>query len=396
MKKVWPFSFFFVFFAAIASFSPYLVPYFQSLDFTGSQIGFLTAVPPLIILFTAPFWTRLADRTNRHKLIMGLALLVSTTGLFLYPQAKTFLAVLGIAILLNIFSAPILSFANSATMFMLGTENELFGRLRLGGTIGFGIMASIAGILVEARGMKVAFWLAAGLFFIGFLISLQLSYRDEGSHPAEEHIQSNNQSIGTLLKSPQWFLFLIIAFVGGLAMTTANNYFFPFMQEIGASESTMGLTLTIGTIAEIPILLFANLFIKRFKAYGTLILSTLITGIRFILFALAGDPMIVMIIQILNGFTFPLLTVAGVAYADEYAPLELRATAQGLFNAAMMGLGAAAGGLISGLLLERIGAQSLYMTVGIIILFILAIVTFLYGRLISGQTEHTVNQDQLS
>ena len=132
---------------------------------------------------------------------------------------------------------------------------------------------------------------------------------------------------------------------------------------------------------EIPVLLFSNLFIRRFKAYGVLVFSTFMTGLRFILFALAADPAAVMVIQILNGFTFPLLSVAGVAYADENAPAALRSTAQGLFNAALMGVGAAVGGFISGLLLETIGAQSLYMTVGIAILLVLAIVIFINSRL---------------
>ena len=380
MKKFWPFSFFFIFFASIATYAPYMVPYFQSLNFNGSQIGLLTAVPPLIILVSAPLWTKLADQTNQHKLIMGMTLLLGMGGLFLFPQAKTFLAVLGVAILFNIFSAPILSFANSATMVMLGDKKEKYGRLRLGGTIGFGIAAAIAGFLVEDNGMKIVFWIAGGLYFIGFLISLQLRYSETTHQPIVNDPQKPKQGISDLLKNPHWLFFLAIAFLGGLSMAASNTYFFPFMKEIGATEATMGLTLTIGTIAEIPVLLFANVFIKRFKAYGVLILSTAFTGARFILFALAGDPALVMIIQVLNGFTFPLLSVAGVSYADQNAPEALRATAQGLFNAALMGVGVAVGGFIGGLLLDKIGAQGLYMTMGITVLLGLAVVTFLHSK----------------
>ena len=77
IKKIWPFSFFFLFFAAIAAFTPYLVLYYQSLEFSGPQIGLLTGVTPLITLVSVPFWTRLADRTNQHKLIMGISLLAA-------------------------------------------------------------------------------------------------------------------------------------------------------------------------------------------------------------------------------------------------------------------------------------------------------------------------------
>lgn len=376
MKKFWPFSFFFVFYAAIAAYSPYMVLYFQSLGFSGAQIGFMTSVPPLIILVSVPFWTKLADQSNRYKLIMAISLWVGIITLIILPQAKTFVAVLAVGVLFNVFSAPIVSLANSATMYMLKDESDLYGRLRLGGTIGFGIAATIVGVLVENNGLKAAFWTAAGMFFFGFLISLNLSYGKN-----EVNQTNDTQNIRDFLKNPYWLLFLIIAFTGGVSLAMSGTYFFPFMKEIGANESTMGLALTIGTIAEIPILLFANRLIRRFKAYGVLILSTALTGLRLILFALAGDPVVVMIIQILNGFTFPLLSVAGVSYADQNAPEGLRATAQGLFNAAMMGIGAAAGGFIGGILLDRIGAKGLYLISGLAILVILAGVTFSHRKL---------------
>ena len=71
-KFVWPFSFYFFIFAGVASYSPYLVLYYQSLSFTGAQIGLLTGIAPLITLVSLPLMTGLADRTNRHGLIMGL------------------------------------------------------------------------------------------------------------------------------------------------------------------------------------------------------------------------------------------------------------------------------------------------------------------------------------
>lgn len=377
--RIWSFAFYFVFFAAVAAFFPYLVPYYQALGFSGSQIGFLTAVPPLITLLAAPFWTRLADATNRHRTIMGVSLLMCTGGLILLPLAQSFGTVLAVAVSFYLFFAPVLALADSATMVGLGESKALYGRLRLGGTIGFGIFATIAGILVQDRGMPFAFWMAAGLLLLALFVAQPFAYREPERRDLDE-ASGDDLSLVALLKNPQWGLFLTLAFVGGVALTAGGNYFFPFMEEIGASEATMGVTLTIGTIGEIPVLLFANRLVQRFKAYGVLVLSTLITGVRFILFALAGDPGVVMVIQLLNGFTFPLLSVAGVAYADEHAPPRLRATAQGLFNAVLMGIGAAVGGLVGGLLLENIGARGLYMSVGWLTLMVLAVVVFLRSK----------------
>src|SRR5688572_8173839 len=69
MKKIWPFSFYFLYFSAFASLIPFFVLFYQNLGFNGAQIGLLTGVPPLIILVGGPFLTGVADSRQRHRLI---------------------------------------------------------------------------------------------------------------------------------------------------------------------------------------------------------------------------------------------------------------------------------------------------------------------------------------
>jgi len=138
MNKVWPFALNFLLFAAMAFVVPFLVLYYQSLGFTGAQIGLLTGLTPLVTMVSAPFWTSMADKTRRHRLIMSLAILVSVAILVVVPWFSAFAPILLLVILYNAFSAPVLSFTDSATMFMLADKKELCGRIRLGGTLGFG------------------------------------------------------------------------------------------------------------------------------------------------------------------------------------------------------------------------------------------------------------------
>ncbi|MBC7249134.1 MAG: MFS transporter [Anaerolineae bacterium] len=375
ISTIWPFVLNFLLFAAIASVSPFLVLYYQGLGFTGTQIGLLTGITPLITFFSAPLWTGLADATRRHRFIMSLAILVGVITLSVFPLLHEFVPVLLISILLNIFLAPVTSFADAATMFMLADKREMYGRIRLGGTIGYGLSAALAGALVQNHGLKFAFWGCAALFFLGLIVSQQLVYGQlKGGDPAEGRVR-------VLLTNPHWILFLVIAFAGGSALAAINNYFFPYMKELGAKESMMGLALTIGTATEIPVLFFGDRLIKRFKSYGLLMLAMVITGIRLLLLAAAGTPDLALVIQLLNGLTFPAMWMAGVSYADESAPEGMKTTAQGLFGAMVFGFGMAIGGFIGGLLLESLSGRGLYLVFGVAVLAIVVIVALIQRRL---------------
>ena len=119
MKKIWPFSFYFLYYAAFASLLPYFVLFYQSLGFNGAQIGLLTGIPPLITLFGAPFGAGLADKTRHHKLIMGSGLGVAVAVMLILPQVSNFVLVFSLVITFNFFMSPVGSLSDSATMTML-------------------------------------------------------------------------------------------------------------------------------------------------------------------------------------------------------------------------------------------------------------------------------------
>ena len=367
MKKIWPFTFYFLYFAAFASLLPFFVLFYQRLGFDGAQIGLLTGVPPLITLVGAPFWTGVADSTRRHKLIMGLGIAVAVVVTVLLQSFTSFSIIFALIVLFNIFMSPVASLADSATISMLGEQRAMYGRIRLGGTIGWGLFAPIAGVFVQNHGLKIAFWTFSAIMFINFFISQRLVH---GSH---QESASNQGSIRILLTNRRWINFMFVALMGGIGTFSVVAYLFPYMAELGAKESTMGLALTIATLTELPVFFFGDRFVKWLTSYGLFMLALVLIGIRSLLFAVVSTPLMVLIVQALGGMIFPAMWVAGVAYADENAPPGLKSSAQGLFGAMTFGFGAAVGGFIGGLLLESIGGRGMFLVFGIIIFVGLAV-----------------------
>jgi MFS transporter, PPP family, 3-phenylpropionic acid transporter len=362
MKRFWPFLFYFLYFAALSSAMPFFVLFYQGLGFNGTQIGLLTGIPPLVTLVASPFWTSLADARRWHKLVMGQGILVAVLVVFLLPSCTSFVLVFSTIILFNIFISPVASLADTGTMTMLGDERAMYGRVRLGGTIGWGLFAPIAGALVQNYGLRVGFWTFSAIMLINFFVSQKFA------HGAREEGAAKTGGIRVFLTNRRWISFLFISFLGGVGSFSAAAYLFPYMKELGADETTMGLALTISTLSEMPTFFLAHKLVKRFGSYGLLTLTLVMFGLRALLYAAVSVPAMVLLIQAFGGMIFPAMWTAGVSYADEHAPAGLKASAQGLFGAMSFGVGSAFSGFISGLLLERMGGRGMYMVLGIIIL----------------------------
>lgn len=375
VKKSLTFSFYFILFAAYASFGPFIVLYYQEAGFSGTQIGLLAGLIPLVTLISVPFWTRLADASRRHRLIMNISILVGAVGIFLIPSIRAFAPMLVVGIILNGFLSSVPSFADSATMFMLGSEKDMYGRIRLGGTLGFGIAAPVAGILVENHGLKMAFWSAAGLYLVGLLISQSFEYSAVSEEEAEKG------KISDLLSNPGWLLFLALAFAAGMSFASINNYLFPYMREIDIKESMMGIAVFVSTLAEIPIMFFGNRLTKWLGINRLLLLGMVMCGVRPLLYTFSSSLVPVLLVQLLNGLAFPVMWMAAVAYAEKNAPQQLKTTAQGLLGAMCFGVGAAAGGFLGGVLLENLSGKSMFGILGGIVLGITLLVALIQRRL---------------
>lgn len=370
MKKLfWPFSFYFLYYAAMASFMPFIVLFYQQLNFNGVQIGLLTGVPPLITLFAGPFWTGVADKTRRHNLILGMGIASAAVIVFSISMLTSFPVIFLLVVAFNIAFSPVASLSDAATMSMLGEERAMYGRVRLGGTIGWGIFAQIAGILLYQYGLGALFYSYTAIMLVNFFVSRKLSF---GKH--EEHEAGNRGGIRILLTNRRWIIFLLSAFLGGLGSMSVAGYLSPYLKELGANGSQIGFAITIATLTEVPIFFFGDRLVRRFTPYGLFLIALVSIGVRSVFFGIVNTIFLAILVQALGCMIFPAMLSAGVAYAHENAPAGLKSTAQGIFGAATFGVGSAAGGVLCGLLLERLGGRGMFLVIGIAILVGLALI----------------------
>jgi PPP family 3-phenylpropionic acid transporter len=372
---VFPSIYYFLYYGAISFLFPFLALFYQSQGLTGGQIGVLAAVAPIVSMFGAPLWTGTADATHRHKLIAILSILGVVAVVLVFPYIASFGGLLLAICLYALFGSPTGSLADSAVLALLGERKERYGRIRLWGTLGYGVIAPFAGELVGRFGLNWAFWGYAILMLGGLLIVTRIPFRQ--SHSSG----SFGGGIRLLLGNQPWMLFLAMVFIAGTGMATINNYLFVYMESLGASKTLMGFALTASTLSEIPALFFSDRLLRRFGARGMLVIAMTAIGLRLIAYSLAAQPWVVLVIQLVHGLTFAAVFVAGVHYADQIAPPGMKATTQGMFGSTLMGFGAATGGLLGGFLMQQAGPGIMYRAVGILVLVGLVLFLLVERRL---------------
>ncbi len=379
---VLPSIYYFFYYGAIAFLFPFLALFYKSQGLTGSQIGLLAAISPIISLFGAPLLTGAADSTHRHKLVMVLATVGVVIVAFIFPGITTFGGLLLMVCLYAFFGSPTGSLADSAVMALLGDRTERYGRFRLWGTVGYGLMAPLAGGLVGRYGLKWAFWGYAILLLLGLAALAPLPFRQ--SHSSGSILRG----IRSLFTNQPWMLFLLMVFIAGVGMATINNYLFIYMQSLGASSALMGVALTISTISEVPAMFFSDRILRRFGARGMLVIAMATIGLRLVAYSLTTAPWVVLVIQLCHGLTFAAVYTAGVYYANQVAPPGMKATTQVMFSTTLMGFGSGAGGLLGGVLLDSFTPGGMYAITGAVVLAGLFIFLLLERRvMVKNATE---------
>jgi MFS transporter, PPP family, 3-phenylpropionic acid transporter len=368
--------YYFLYYGAISILFPFLALFYQSQGMTGGQIGLLAAISPIISFFGAPLWTGAADASHRHKLMAMLSILGVVIVAFIFPSVASFGGLLLMISLYAFLGSPTGSLVDSAVLALLGDRKERYGRIRLWGTIGYGVVAPFAASLIGRLGLKWAFWGYAILMLGGLLVMTQIPFRQ--SHSSGTF----RGGVRLLFANRSWMLFLVMVFIAGIGMATINNYLFVYMQSLGASKSLMGFALTVSTLSEIPVMFFSDRLLRRFGARGMLVIAMTTIGLRLIGYSLTSQPWVVLLIQLCHGLTFAAIYTAGVYYADQIAPPGMKATTQGMFGGTLMGFGSAAGGLLGGLLMDRFSPGGMYAFTGTVVLVGLIVFLLVERRLV--------------
>jgi PPP family 3-phenylpropionic acid transporter len=343
--------FFAALFVAGAINTAFLPLWFSDHGIGPGAIGQILGAASLLRVITGPIWGTLADRLGqRRPVLLGAAITATLTSLA-YLTLRDFLALL----LLSVFQASASSALNplvDSLALTLARERRLeYGPVRAVGSAAYMIATAAAGWLLTLTGT----WIVPLLLALGYgscgVVATMLP--EAAAQPV-----SMRPLTGLRLLRHRPFRLIVLASALIQGAHAAYYGFAPlFWRSQGFSDSTIGLLIAEGIIAEIALFAWGRRLVERLGPPGLTACAAAASLVRWGVTAFAPPLPVLAAVQLLHAATFAMQHLSAMLVLSRTVPPERGATAQALHSALGMGAPTGLTMLVSGWIYARWGGM---------------------------------------
>jgi len=373
---------------------PLIFGYLPSLGFTPGQQTWILNTFPIAAIVGMFFSNQFADRNFAAERFLAVSHVIGGASMLALVWVTSFWPFFFLMLVHCLLYVPTISITNSIAFAHLKDPQREFGIVRMGGTIGW-ILAAWpftfilvdwekvkqtnpqgfgnwlgtvlgSGLTGEAlqRGTKWTFIVAAIASFALAIYSLTLPHTppkrvEEGAGSKLAWLEAMK-----LLSLP----FILVLWVVTFIDATVHNLFFNWTGRFLGSPVTAGgvgiagnwimPVMSIGQIAEILTMLILGATLKALGWRTTMIIGILGHAARFAVFAfMPQHKEIIILVNVLHGICYAFFFATVYIFVDEFFPKDARASAQGLFNLMILGLGPLAANVIGPKLISETFAR---------------------------------------
>ena len=348
------------YFAHIGFFNPYLPLWLKEMGFGLLAISVLTSVQAATRLFAPYGWGWLSDHTGeRVKLLRYGASAALLCACFLFLDLTPLW--LGVVLLVMFTHTSSMMPMSEAAMAHLVSQGGAFdakryGRVRLFGSLGFLVTVFVAGAWFEAFGMQhFPAWTVLSLLAVTVSVWL-LPDLKEAVPALHEKIL-----LGPVLRQRpvQWFF--VAAFFHVLSHIGIYVFFSLFLDSLGYSKVLIGFFWAVSVVVEIVWFYTQSKWMPKLPLTGWLVVCSAAMLLRMGLTAQWAHLLWVLLLaQALHALTFAAHHTVCIALLSHHFPGRLRGRGQALYTVVAYGFPGVLGGLLGGMLSDRLGLASVY------------------------------------
>lgn len=350
--------FYLAYWGGVGVYIPFINVQFARLGLSGSQIGLLSALLPLMTLLVGPALAALGDRHGIRVRILTFGLAGLALALLLLTFPKHFLTLAPIMLLLALARCSVSPIGDSLIARMAVRHRLDFGAMRLWGSLGFAVIAMLFGAIWQRIGYAWMFPAAAVLLVPAVFAAMRLEEGPVIARGARRPLRDVAHDRGLVV------ILAATIMVGG-ALGMDGSFQGIYVEYLGGGGFLVGALFGISAFSELPAMRFASALARRLGPAATLLLAYGMLELNYIGFALTRTPLLLIPLTIVKGVGFGLYFVNTVRLVDERTPPEWASTIQALMNAGAGGLAPLAATLLGGLLIDLFGPPAIFVACSI-------------------------------
>ncbi|KAL6420553.1 hypothetical protein ACFW04_014879 [Cataglyphis niger] len=286
-----------------------------------------------------------------------------------YNISLTFWLYLIIRVFIGIIGGTTFAMFEGAVIAILREQKADYGLQRIYGSIGGMISSPLSGLLIDYASrdkgytdFRPAFYLYAALKLVSGVLMLLINL--EFKAPARNVVRD----VFIVLRNIETAALFLACFVLGTAWGYIESFLFWLIQDLGGSSSLMGITVTVGGFAGIPLLALSGPIISKIGHANVLFIGFVFYVVRLCGYSLIYDPWLTLIFEALESVTSSLSFTAAVTYAAKLSTISTDSSIQGLLGGVYYGVGKGSGSLIGGYLMKAFGTRPTYQIFAVITL----------------------------
>jgi nucleoside transporter len=368
---------------------PLIYGYLPSLKFSPAEQAWILNTFPIAAIVGMFFSNQYADRHFAAEKFLAFSHLVGGIAIFALAFTTSFWPFFGLMLVHCLLYVPTNSIANSIAFANIKDPQKEFGLIRVGGTIGWILAAwPFTFILVDwnkvhaANPQGLVDWLGmvlgSGLtgaalqegtkwtYIVAGIASLVLAlYSLTLPHTPPRKVETGSDRFAwlealKLLQQPFVMVLWLVTFVDAFVLYSYFNWTGTFL---GTKADTGGVgipgnwimpVMSLGQIAEMLTMFILGATLKRLGWRWTMAIGILGHAARFAIYAFYPQAKPVIVIQLVHGICYAFFFATVYIFADEYFPKDVRASAQGLFNVMVLGIGALVANSVCPYLMQQV------------------------------------------
>lgn len=361
----------------------------------GKDIAWFYAAIGIVSIFTPSILGRLADKTQRPELLLGLCHLGAATTMFiLWRYGMThaqlnFYVFYPLYLLFLALYMPTMALANTSSFGLLSQNGyntvSTFPTIRIWGTVGFvaamwfvnsaywhdGTLGFTLNENVDAGHLRFQYnamqLLCSGVMgIVTGLYAFSLPRLKQIVNRASTDIKKLSliDSLKIILGRKEIAIFLIFVILSGVCLQISNGFVTPFIthftgikefaQSLASGNATMLFSLS--QIAEAACILLVGSALNRRGIKWVYAIGLFAWALRFLMLG-TGNPnaglWLLIGSMLFYGIAFNFITIAGHLYIQEVAPANMKGFAQGLMMFMSNGIGATTGVIVAGAIVNK-------------------------------------------